>query len=160
MNKRNTFYLYIGIVLFVLFIVQDLAHLKFSFLENLQMNESYKRWSGLGLLSLIAYQWAFTLIRITVKNPLKVESFYKIHTWLGAFSPLFFYVHSTQFGFAYLFLLSLMFYANFTIGLINMDVLKQKARWFFQAWMIAHVSLSITITGLSLYHVWIVFYYN
>ena len=134
--------------------------MKWEYLQNLQEGESYKRWSGLAVFSLIAYQWALTLVRMYSKNPNTANTFYKIHTWLGAFAPLIFYIHSTEFGYAYMFALSLSFYANYILGMFNLDVIKTKSMVFFQGWMIVHVSLSLIITTLSIYHIWIVFYYN
>ena len=158
--NRNTTYVYLGIILFVLYISQEVFSLKINFLEDLQNIESYRRWSGLLLFLVILYQWVMTFIRIKSSNPVVIENFYKIHTWLGALTPLIFYIHSTKPGFAYLLLLTLAFYANFLLGMFNLDFIKSKVSWYFQTWMIMHVSLSVLITATAFYHVWIVFYYN
>lgn len=159
--ERKTNYIYLAISLFVLYVLQEIAQVKFAPLENLQANETYRRWSGLVVFLFVTWQWALSVVRIKwAHKPARVEKFYTIHAWIGSFAPLLFYLHSTKPGFAYLLVLTLSFYANFCLGLINLDVLKKRAYWYFQSWMIAHVSLSIIITGLSIYHVWIVFYYN
>ena len=158
--RRKTTYIYVGILLFIVYLVQEIFSLKFNFLEELQANESYRRWSGLLVLLIIAYQWVLTFVRIKITNPFALERFYTIHTWLGAFTPLFFYIHTTKPGFAYLLFLTLAFYANFLLGMFNLDVIKTRAQWYFQLWMILHVSFSFIITSVTFYHIWIVFYYN
>lgn len=158
--RRKTTYIYIGAVLFVLYLTQEFFSLKFNFLEVLQANESYRRWSGLLVFLVIAYQWILTIVRLKVSNPFAIEKFYSIHTWIGAFTPLVFYIHSSKPGYAYLLFLTLTFYANFILGMINLDVIKTRAKWYFQLWMVLHVSCSLVITSVTFYHIWIVFYYN
>ncbi len=158
--RRNTTYVYLGAVLFILYVLQEVFQLKFDSLESMQQNEAYRRWSGLLVFLIIVYQWMMTFVRIKSKNPYTVERFYTIHTWMGVLTPLFFYIHSTKPGFAYLLLLTMAFYANFLLGMFNLDVIKTRAKWYFQLWMIMHVSFSLVITFISLYHIWIVFYYN
>lgn len=158
MNRQ--LFISIGSVLFVLFIIQDLLPLKWAYLETLQQDQSYRRWSGLFLSIFILFQWSLSIVRTVPRWQDKSLLYHKIHTWLGAFTPLFFYVHSTKLGFAFLFLLSITFMVNFLLGMLNLDVLKNKKQWYFQGWMITHVALSIFITLLTIYHVWIVFYYE
>jgi hypothetical protein len=158
--RRKTTYIYVGAILFISYLVQEIFSLKINFLEVWQNNESYRRWSGLVVFLVIAYQWALTLARLKTKNPFVLERFYSIHTWIGAFTPLAFYIHSTKPGFAYLLFLTLAFYANFLLGMFNIDVLKTRAKWYFQLWMVLHVSFSLLIASVTFYHIWIVFYYN
>ncbi len=157
---NRTAYLILGLSLFALFVLQDVMGWDWVYLETLQQDQMYRRWSGLGLSVVILFQWLLTLVRSVEKWEELSMTFYNIHNWLGALSPLLFYVHSTQLGFAYLFLLSVTFFGNFILGMFNLDVIKQKAMWIFQGWMILHVSFSFFITFLTLFHVWIVFYYE
>lgn len=158
MNRQ--LFITIGISLFILFILQDLMPLKWDYLEGLQNKQMYRRWSGLFLSAFILFQWSLSLVRTVPRWQDKSLSYHTIHTWLGAFTPLFFYIHSTKLGYAFLFLLSLTFLVNFLLGMFNLDVLKSKKQWYFQGWMISHVALSIFITLLTVYHIWIVFYYE
>jgi hypothetical protein len=158
--RRKTTYIYVGVILFVLYLVQEIFSLKVNVLETFQTNENYRRWSGLLVFLVIAYQWVLTIVRLKTGNPYTLERFYRIHTWIGAFSPLIFYIHSTKPGFAYLLFLTLIFYANFVLGMVNLDVIKTRAKWYFQLWMVLHVSFSLLITSVTFYHMWIVFYYN
>lgn len=150
----------LGLTLFCCFVLQDIIALKWGFLENLQADQMYRRWSGLGLSTVILFQWLLSLVRSVPRWEEKSITFHAIHNWLGALSPLLFYIHSTQLGFAYLFLLSITFFFNFLLGMFNLDVLKSKAMWVFQGWMILHVSFSFFITFVTIYHVWVVFYYE
>lgn len=149
-----------GSILFTLFILQYIFVWRWEYLYELQGDQMYRRWSGLGLSLIILFQWTLSLVRTRPKWEELSLKFYTIHNWLGALTPLFFYVHSMKLGFAYLSVLSLTFFGNFLLGMLNLDVLKSKSKIVFQGWMILHVACSFFITGLTLYHVWVVFYYK
>ncbi|MBB6463107.1 hypothetical protein [Flammeovirga kamogawensis] len=158
MNKL--IYFYIGSTLFILFVLQDALQLRWEGLYQLQEDQFYRRWSGLGLLFIILFQWTLSIVRSVEKWQAKSIAFYKVHNWLGALTPLLFYLHSMELGFAYLFILSITFFSNFLMGMFNFDVIKTTSKLFFQGWMIVHVSLSLLITTLTFYHIWVVFYYE
>lgn len=150
----------IGLLLLSLFVIQFVLKLEWHWLLSLQQEEIYKRWSGLVLASLITLQWLLTLTRVVKKlrkHALKMTS---IHKWLGAVSPLVFYVHSMSMGYGYLLLLSYLFFSNALLGFINLDVIKNKSDWIFKSWMIIHVAFSIIITVLMFLHIGVVFYYK
>ncbi|MFY0598484.1 MAG: hypothetical protein JXR03_02355 [Cyclobacteriaceae bacterium] len=149
-----------GLTLFALFILQDLLGWKWDFLYELQDDQMYRRWSGLVLSLIILFQWSLSLVRSRPKWEELSLKFYNIHNWIGAFTPLLFYIHSMQLGFAYLLVLSLTFFGNFLLGMFNLDVIKNKSQIIFQAWMILHVACSFFITLLTIYHIWVVFYYE
>lgn len=149
-----------GCLFFLLFVLQDQLGLRWEYLYQLQSDQMYRRWSGLGLFIVILYQWILSIIRTTPRWEHKSLVFYNIHNWVGAFTPLLFYIHSMKLGFAYLFLLSITFFGNFLLGMFNLDVLKTKAQWVFQGWMVIHVAFSLFISFLTLYHIWVVFYYK
>ena len=107
MNKG---YLYVGIVLFACYILQDVLNWQWDYLAAIQADESYKRWSGLALFLYIGLQWSLTLFRTRKSWESQSSVIMEIHKWMGAFSPLVFYIHSAEFGFAYLFVLSLVFF--------------------------------------------------
>lgn len=153
-------YFYIGSFLFLLFVLQEVFQLRWEALYQLQEEQSYRRWSGLGLLFIILFQWTLSLVRSVPKWETKSLTFSKIHNWIGAFTPLLFYIHSMELGFAYLFILSITFFGNFLMGMFNFDMIKSKSMLVFQGWMIVHVSLSVFITTLTFYHIWVVFFYE
>jgi hypothetical protein len=83
-----------------------------------------------------------------------------LHKWLGALSPLFFYIHSMDLGYGYLLLLSYVFLTNALLGYINLDVVKNNSELLFKGWMIVHVALSLIVTFLLFFHISMVFYYK
>lgn len=85
---------------------------------------------------------------------------YKLHKWPGACAPLFFYVHSTQRGYAYLSVLSTAYFANVGLGLCNQEVVQIRKKWFAQSWMVTHVAASVLIVVLMVYHIFISFSYS
>ncbi|NIJ44386.1 cytochrome b561 [Wenyingzhuangia heitensis] len=151
---------FISLVLFCSYILQDILGLKIPFLENLQSQELFKRWSGFAIALFIAFQWFLTFTRIITKLKKHAVTFTKIHKWIGAFSPILFYIHATSYGYGYLALLSYVFFANMLLGTINLDVIKSHKEWIFKGWMIAHVSLSMLITVILFLHIGTVFYYK
>ncbi len=151
----------LGLLLFVAYLVQYFIPIKWEWLLNLQEHhQMYKRWSGLAVFLLIVFQWVLTLSRVW--KPLKKYSMKltNIHKWIGALSPILFYVHVMNFGFGYLALLSYLFFANMLLGVVNLDIIKSKKDWVFQSWMISHVAFSVIITFLAVFHIGVVFYYK
>ncbi|MGY5351649.1 hypothetical protein ACXGQW_03650 [Wenyingzhuangia sp. IMCC45533] len=150
----------IGLVLFCSYILQEVLNLKITSFELLQSQEMFKRWTGLAVALFIVFQWLLTFTRVITKlrkHSLKLTNF---HKWLGAFSPLLFYIHATSFGYGYLALLSYIFFSNMLLGTINLDVIKSQKEWIFKSWMILHVGFSMLITGIMFLHIATVFYYK
>lgn len=160
MVKRSYSFLLFGFVLLTLYIIQDIFDLKWQWLYDLQLQESYKRWSGVFVLIFILFQWALTIVRISKRWRKHSLKFTTWHKWIGIASPLFFYIHAMEFGYGYLALLSYIFFTNMILGTINLDVIKSQKNWIFQSWMITHVALSVTITFLTFFHIGVVFYYE
>lgn len=150
----------IGITLLVLYILQDLFNWRWEWLYNLQLNESYKRWSGVFLMVFILFQWLLTLTRVITRFKHISFQLTGYHKKIGALSPLFFYVHAMEFGYGYLFMLSIIFFTNMLLGVVNLDIIKSHKNWVFQSWMIIHVALSVIITAIMLFHIGVVFYYE
>ncbi len=151
----------IGITLFTFYILQFLLSLKWSFLENLQEIESYKKWSGLVLIIFILSQWYLSIMRMNKEfNAEKKEKYTNLHKWIGVLLPIVFYFHSTEFGFGVLMLLSLVFLINIAIGFVNTYDLLEKHPKFFNVWLVGHVFLSVAVLVFSAVHVWLVYLYN
>jgi sulfoxide reductase heme-binding subunit YedZ len=151
---------YIGLILLLLFLIQFVMDFKWDWLYNLQQDEMFKRWSGLGLSLFIAFQWSLTLCRIIKKFKKYAFKITNFHKWIGAISPLLFYLHSMELGYGYLALLSYVFLTNTLIGYFNLDVIKSTHKTLFKGWMIVHVVYSIIITLLMVFHIGVVFYYK
>lgn len=156
-NKKSTT---IGLILLFLFFLQFALDLKWKWLYDLQQEEMFKRWSGFGLGMFILFQWLLTFSRVI--NKFKKYSFKvtNLHKWIGAISPLFFYIHSMELGYGYLALLAYVFLINTLIGYFNLDVIKSTNETLFKGWMITHVAFSIIVTILMVFHIAVVFYYK
>ena len=150
----------VGLILLSLYVLQRVLHIEWDWLVNLQGQEMFKRWSGLALALFITFQWLLTLTRVKKKLRKYALKMNGLHKWIGAISPLFFYVHSTNLGYGYLLLLSYIFLANTLLGYINLDIIKSKSDVVFKSWMIIHVAFSIIITILMFFHIGVVFYYK
>ena len=156
-NKK---YVYIGLTLLFLYLLQFFLDLKWQWLFQLQQDQMYRRWSGLVLSLFILFQWWLSLTRVV--KPLRKISLkmVKVHKWVGAVSPLFFYAHAMAFGYGYLLLLTYIFLVNTALGYVNLELIKSRNQLFFQGWMISHVAFSLIITILMWYHIGVVFYYK
>lgn len=150
----------LGLILLCLYLLQYIFNWHWVWLQNLQLDQMYKRWSGLALALLIVFQWVLTFSRIIKKMRKHAVKMALIHKWIGALSPLFFYFHSIELGYGYLLLLSYIFFSNTLIGYFNLDVIKNNSELLFKGWMITHVALSLVITIMMVFHVSMVFYYK
>lgn len=153
-------YVTVGYFLLSVYLLQEFADIRWEYLDQLQKDEMYKRWSGLVLAIFMLFQWSLTLVKTIPAWTDHIERFTSIHKWMGALSPIIFYVHAMRFGYAYLLFFSFCFFANLVLGLLNIEQLKTKANWYYQGWMIAHVALSLLITLFMFYHSFIAFYYK
>ncbi len=150
----------LGVLLLLIYLVQYFFNLQWQWLSTLQQGEMFKRWSGLFLSLFIAFQWVLTFTRVIKKFRKHAIKMTTIHKWLGALSPLFFYIHSISLGYGYLLLLSYIFFSNALIGYINLDVIKNNSDLLFKAWMMLHVAFSLIITIMMFFHIGMVFYYK
>jgi len=151
---------YIGLLLLFLYFIQYFLKLEWSWLLNLQQDQMFRRWSGLALALFIAFQWVLTFTRVIPKwrkHSIKMNT---IHKWIGALSPIIFYVHGMQLGYGYLLVLTIIFFTNSLLGYINLDLIKSTSNLLFKGWMILHVSFSMIITILMFFHIAMVFYYK
>ena len=156
-NNKSTV---LGLILLSFYFLQFFLKVEWPWLQELQQDQMYKRWSGLGLALIIVFQWVLTLTRVIKKFRKQANNMALIHKWIGALSPLVFFIHSTGMGYGYLLLLSYAFFSNALLGYLNLDVIKNNSDWFFKGWMITHVALSITITIVMFFHIGMVFYYK
>ena len=158
--RQGRKYLYAGLAMAAAFLAQDLFGWKIPFLESLQENEVYRACSGLLLSVFIAAQWYMPLLRVSGR--LKAAALqYDRHKKQGVFAPLFYYLHSTTFGYAYLLALSAIYIGNLILGFLNRELFSggRVIERYSHYWLIAHVSLSLLIVFLMFYHVFIVVSY-
>jgi len=162
-HEKCTFkaYFYIGIILFLSFLIQDFFNLKIPALEHLQLQEYYKRWTGYGLLTFFAFQWSYPLIRLIRENT-RFYTYQQLHKITGAFAPAIFYLHSTKFGYAYLLVLSVGYLLNFLLPLCNKDNFQSlfENQIVYKTWLSTHIFLSIMVSSLMFYHIYTAFSYS
>ena len=152
-------YLYLSIIFLVAFWFQAVFELKWEWLADIQRHQVFQQCTGLGLLLYVAHQWYLSLLR-TKKQNSAAKSHYLRHKQAGVLAPVIFYLHSTQFGYAYLFVLSVVYFANVVIGLCNQETLRTKYKWFSNSWIVVHVSLSVLIVVLTAFHVVVALIYE
>ena len=160
MNSKNNYFVYVGFVFLGAYLLQLFLKVEWLWLNEMQLDENYKRWSGLALGLFIFFQWVLTLSRVIKKFRKYSIKVTQLHKWIGAVSPLIFYIHSVKLGYGYLLLLSSIFLSNMLLGNVNLDFIKSQKEWLFKSWMIVHVTLSVVITFLVLFHIGTVFYYK
>ena len=158
--KEGKKYLYAGLAMSLLFFFQDIFHWKWPWLEWLQSNDIYRVGSGFLLTLFIALQWRMPVLRLLGRAK-SAALRYEQHKKQGILAPLVYYLHSTHFGYAYLFTLSVSYIANVVLGFLNRDLLSESKfiERYSYYWLITHVALSMFVLALMLYHIFIVVYY-
>lgn len=158
-TQRLEGYFYLGLLLLLAFFAQDIFHLKWPWLVTMQGDETYKQLSGLVLVTFIGYQWYLSVLRAKGLRQ-KVVHHYAGHRWVGALAPLFFYLHSHQIGYAYLFLLSTIYFGSVVLGLLNQVIVQTHNKHLYNGWMVTHVGLAVFLVMLASYHIFTSFYYT
>lgn len=152
-------YFRLGLALLTLFALQQIAGLRWEMLETWQADDLYKQLSGFVLLGFIAHQWYFPLLRVQGAMP-KAARNAGLHRRLGAWAPLFYVVHTQQFGFAYLMALSLIFFAVFLSGLCNPETTRIRSGWFRPVWIVTHVGTATLLPFIIGFHVFVTYWFE
>lgn len=161
MIKPEKGYPIVGLFLFAAYLIQYFFELHWQTLLRLQQQEWYKIGSGITLLLLILFQWYLSRIRANSKiSAGKSIRHNNLHKWVGALSPLIYYLHAVVPGYAYLLVLTILFFGNLLLGMVSNETVPIKNQWYFQGWMILHISISCLITALVLVHISMVVYYE
>jgi cytochrome b561 len=160
MQSKNN-YVWVGFALFGIFIFQHLLDWQWTTLQRWQTHGTYKIVTGLLLAAYIGFQWLLYFFRKQSHwtNEQKRQA-YQLHKWIGALSPLFFFLHAVKLGYAYSFVLSLFYFANFVLGLMNVEALAARSKWYLQVWLVAHLTFSTLIVFLTGHHIWVSFYFH
>ena len=118
LNTTKTYTL-LGLVFFIIFVLQDMLSLKMAWLEYLQQQASFKIYSGLLLITYFMTLFIMPYNRHCKRPHIARGIAYRQHQQRGTLAPLFFYIHSTTGGGAYLLLLSTVYFSHFLIGLLH-----------------------------------------
>ncbi|MGZ8189616.1 MAG: hypothetical protein ACXWTS_00145 [Methylococcaceae bacterium] len=152
-------YFFLGLILLVAFAIQEIYQWNWALLTKLQMDDVYKQLSGFALIVYLAHQWHCSVLR-TRGLMREAAGILNRHKLLGAMAPLFFYAHSQHIGFAYLQVLSLVFFGIFLTGIFNYEISRINKPWFRPVWITIHVGLSTGFLFLLSYHIYISYSYQ
>lgn len=156
-------YIVLGVLLVIAFLLQDWLQIKSEWLESIQSGETYIRWTGWLLAGYMLYQTFLPALRLFGYSKEKMTiQHYHFHKLAGVLAPLVFYIHSTKLGYAYLFVLSVVYFANVLMAYLNKDIFEdeQRKQDYTFYWMPTHVSLSVLTITLVLYHIYVVYAYQ
>ena len=148
----------VGITLIICYLLQWLAPFKLERLVELQANDDYKFWSGIALATLFASQWILTYARVVLQR--EGSPFVKIikaHKIVGSLSPIFYYAHSCDPGYGFLFALTIIFIINQVITNINLNAMTLV---MYNIWLSIHIFFSFVILILAISHIVIVFQFK
>ncbi|MCI0395402.1 MAG: hypothetical protein L0332_17540 [Chloroflexi bacterium] len=149
----------VAIVLLAAFLWQDGWNFQWSWLQQLQTKEWYRYLSGVVLMIYIAIQWLLTVVRVRGRTEL-AKVHYRRHQRVGALGPLFFYAHSSEMGYAYVAVLSSVFFLNLAVGLLNPTAVRVRSPQYKFWWVVGHVLLSVSTAVIAGYHAYVAFYYK
>jgi hypothetical protein len=158
-STQDPVYFWVGLTLLGGFFLQLAFGWHSRWLAEQQTHELYKQLSGLLLLLFICHQCWLSLQR-TQGEPGTARHALAHHKRWGSVAPLLFYFHSISPGHAYLLVLSLSFFAVFTLGLLHQQLLRWQPKWLTQLWLIGHVALTMVLLILLGYHVYVAFVYE
>jgi hypothetical protein len=151
-------YVYVGLGLFGLFLLQYGLGIKLTWLAHWQQLLLYKQLTGFGMALYIFLQWRLGLTKINNQTR-RIASTYRWHKSLGALAPLMFFMHSMHWGYAYQMLLSIAYFGNFLCGLCNPEVLGVVQRRLRTGWLCLHIGLAVLTVSVMLFHIYVVYWY-
>lgn len=160
-RSRSTLSSAIALLLLLAYLAQAAFDWSWAWLEGLQQQEGYRRWSGAVLLAFVAAQWVLPVLRLRGRLRAAATA-YPWHRWIGALAPAFFFAHATRLGYGYLLALGSVYLANVAVGLADKTLVRDPARRerYARRWVVAHVALACLTVGLALFHVFVVFAYK
>ena len=152
-------YFCLGFLLLTAFAIQEYANWSWSWLAQLQADDVYKQLSGFTIVGYLVHQWHCSLLRSHGLMQ-KAAKLLNQHKLLGALAPAFFYAHAQHIGYAYLQVLSLVYFAIFLTGLCNVEITRIHKDWFRSIWITVHVGLATGLVFLLGYHMFISYAYQ
>ena len=148
----------VGLILIVLLILVTTSNIEISLLTKLQQDYIYKQLTGFLLSGFILYQWYFAFARQL--EPAQAKQKLQRHKIVGLLMPVLLFIHSTQTGHAYQAFIWAVFIIHCSVGFLNPEFMGLKKRRLRLFWFIAHISLSVMVSGLLVFHLYIVYSYS
>ena len=135
----------------VFYLVQSALDWGLSALAALQQLDGYRITTGSLLIAFIAFQWYLPFLRLTGKP---AQSATQWHGYLGVLAPVLLYLHSVSLGYAYTFVLALLFVLNAMVGTVDKTLINdlERRQRFQRGWLLVHVPASCLVTVLALLH--------
>jgi len=155
--SRNSKISITGLMLIFIILIISGENIEIKPLLSLQQNGLYKQFTGLIMFGFILYQWHFAFARKDRTCSVKDKLF--IHKMVGLLMPILLFIHTMQYGYAYQTLIWGIFVTHCTIGFLNPDFLKLKHPSLRLFWFAVHIGLSVMVSGLLFYHLYVVYYY-
>lgn len=128
-------------------------------LWELQQNNLYKQTTGFALLAYVLYQWRLAWLRMG-REKFNQKFELSLHMWLGVFTPLVLYVHSSQLGYGYQVLLAGLFLFNVLVGLCSPKVMKIRHKQYVVIWLVVHSGIAMLVPVLLMYHIYVIYFYD
>lgn len=125
---------------------------------RLWQGTSLGRWISGGLLvAYLASQWILPMVRWS-RRLSGSNSILRWHRRIGAFSPLLLVLHGYSAGIGLLALITGVFLLNSIVGVADRTIFADPALQtrYLRFWLFPHLILSILLTTLATYHVWII----
>lgn len=151
----------IGLAFLSLFLIQVLLNWHMPGLTSLQSHEIFKFITGFIFAAYIGYQWRLTKVRSQKQKStgLALREALQSHKFWGIIGPFFYYLHTQKMGYSYLFVLSIIFFAIYILGLFHERLVKLRKPLVTQISLILHIGLSTAMVALICYHALIAIYY-
>lgn len=148
MSERSQAWLIL--VLVGAYLVQGFADLPFGVLDDWQVDESYRRWSGLGVVICVALQVVLALLRKR-SDAERSRQLRRLHRVLGVVALGALFLHSTSPGYGLLLGLGLLLPAQVVVGAFSPPAGDRRN------WRRVHTLLACLLVGATGLHVWMVF---
>ena len=122
-----------------------------------QASSAGRWWSGGAFLCFLGYQWWMPIYRWSGRLK-RADSLRHIHRRTGACMPLLLLLHNTSFGAGMLSLLTVAVLLHTIIGVADSSLISghRRQQTYLRVWLFPHILLAFSITGLALYHVWVI----
>ena len=113
--------------------------------------------SGSTLLAFISWQWILPLRRVQRSTGDSARSL-QLHRRIGAVSPLLLLFHGHGFGAGILGLITGLFLIHTVLGVADRSLISDSAqqRRYLKLWLYPHIVVSILLSALALFHLWLI----
>ena len=140
------------LVFCIFYLIQSALDWGLPSVTAMQQLDAYRITTGSALMAFISVQWYLPYVRLS-RKPAHLAT--QWHSYAGVLAPFLLYLHSVSLGFAYTFVLSVLFLLNAIVGALDktlVDNLEQRLL-YQRIWLMLHVPSSCLITVLASIHI-------